>query len=71
MAAFVNQIREVNRVTLSLIADVEGKRLCPAAREAVRNNMAAAAPANDFTNGARDSSVTKIDLHANTNSITP
>lgn len=49
MPAFVDQAQKVNRVTLNMVVNVEGKRLRPTAGKAMRANMVAAAPANDFT----------------------
>lgn len=57
MPAFVNQPKEINRVILDLVADVERERLQPAAGKAVRADVVAAAPANDLACLPRDAFV--------------
>ena len=54
MPTLVNQTQEVNRLTLNLIVDVEGKRPGPAARKTMRANMVAAASADDLSRLPRD-----------------
>ena len=48
VAAFMNETEKVYRLTLDLVIDVERKRLRPATREAVRSDVIATAPTNDF-----------------------
>lgn len=54
MPAFVNQSKEINRVALNLVLVEKWERLRPAAGKAVRANMVAAAPADDFAGLSRD-----------------
>lgn len=48
MPAFVDQTQETDRVALNLVVDEERERLRPAAGKAVRANMVAPAPTDDF-----------------------